>query len=552
MVKSSWSQGFSRTLWFLFYLTVFVFLLQHSFSFLDPDFGWHLRLGQEIASTGQVPSVNYSNYTLFGEQWVDHEWLSNLTVYRIYTNFGYSTLNLIFCLIPLLILIILNLLLRYEFKLDLRRYVWPLILFESFALIAVAPHLGVRVQEVTMLFFLFLLLIIFFYNKNKNNLILWCLLPLFYLWANLHGGFLMGLVVLLLFAIVKGIELFVQQKYNWPFLNFARTLSKRQIMIFVGFALLAFATTLLTPYHLQLYSFLSSYGNTFYLNHISEWMPQWAFPYQYWQFAYISILILALSFLAIDIFRKKQIKLDLWEGALLLSFLLLAIKSRRHFPLLFIVSMPWLFNFWLEYLGFKGRERIRLAEILKNKFIDPIFQISVILVWLVLIFNLYLGIKFTNQPFLSFCEDKYQAARSRFLYPCQALEFLKSKPELSQLRLLNNFNWGGYLLWQYPTKQLFIDGRMPQVNFRGRSILEEYFDFFKKDKLAAKLKEHKIELILINNQPNRIKLNIFEKKFLLINEEEINKKNEFLDYLASAPDWLLLYSDQVSLIYKKR
>ncbi|MFA5163675.1 MAG: hypothetical protein WC441_04110 [Patescibacteria group bacterium] len=544
------SLPFYKVVWVLFYLLVFVFLLQHSFSYLDPDFGWHLRLGQEIASTGKVPTINYSNYTLEGFSWVDHEWLSNLTIYYVYNNLGYLTLNLFFCFIPLIVLFILNNFLNNYFNISLKKYLWPLILFESLSLVAVAPHLGVRIQEITWLFFVLLLVIILNYSKYRKWLVLWWLLPLFYLWANLHGGFLLGLGILFMFIGLKVFERLVINQKALSFLDRTTVFSWLEILMFVAFLLLAWVSTLLGPYGLSLYDFLSSYGNTFYFNHISEWLPQWAFPYQYWQFTYISVSLLAIYFWTRKILKKKEIKLDLFAGLMFLFFLVLAIKSRRHFPLFFIVSFPLLFKLFISDIlpVWKTKEE-RLT--LKNRGLDIFIKFFIISTFLVVTANLALGIKFTQDPFQNFCEDKYRPGRRQFLYPCQALAFIKSEPLFKNQRLFNDFGWGGYLLWRYPEKQLFIDGRMPQADFKGRSILEEYFDFFDQDKLVDKLEEYNIDLVLSRNPVGRLHLNAFEKSFMMINEDEINKDNELLDFLASSSDWTLVYSDSVSLLYHR-
>ena len=94
--------------WILFYLLLFSFLLCNSFSYLDPDLGWHLKVGEEIIQEKSVPSLEHYDYTLVGKKWVDHEWLLNIATFAVYDNFGYITLNIIFALLIIIILIILN------------------------------------------------------------------------------------------------------------------------------------------------------------------------------------------------------------------------------------------------------------------------------------------------------------------------------------------------------------------------------------------------------------------------------------------------------------
>ena len=73
---------FKAVFWIFFYFFIFCLLLRNGFSYLDPDFGWHLQVGKEIALSAQGPSQNIYNYTYTGT-WVDHEWLSNYFIFKI-------------------------------------------------------------------------------------------------------------------------------------------------------------------------------------------------------------------------------------------------------------------------------------------------------------------------------------------------------------------------------------------------------------------------------------------------------------------------------------
>src|SRR6056297_2408799 len=90
--------AFPKFIWFFFYLFLFVFFLFNSFSYLDPDLGWHLRVGQEIRETVSVPQINHYNYTIEGQGWVDHEWLLDAFVSWVYDSWGYIVLSIFFAL----------------------------------------------------------------------------------------------------------------------------------------------------------------------------------------------------------------------------------------------------------------------------------------------------------------------------------------------------------------------------------------------------------------------------------------------------------------------
>ena len=106
---------FRHIYWGFFYLAIFSYILFNSFNYLDPDLGWHLRVGENILTEKAVPGPDYYNYTLEGQNWIDHEWLSDLITFLIYNNFGYIILSLFFALIFFSTLIILHAFAYYNF-----------------------------------------------------------------------------------------------------------------------------------------------------------------------------------------------------------------------------------------------------------------------------------------------------------------------------------------------------------------------------------------------------------------------------------------------------
>ena len=97
-----------KILWILFYIFIFFFLLNNSFSYLDSDLGWHLKVGESIMYEQSVPHINYYNYTLQNTKWVDHEWLMDVIVFWMYQNLGYLWVNIFFALIVLILLIVIH------------------------------------------------------------------------------------------------------------------------------------------------------------------------------------------------------------------------------------------------------------------------------------------------------------------------------------------------------------------------------------------------------------------------------------------------------------
>jgi hypothetical protein len=84
---------------------VYVFLLSFFFAsrpISDPDFWFHLRIGQFIVQHVQVPRVEIFSCTNLGQPYVAHGWLSGVIFYLIYSHFGQNLLIFIFAVLTAL------------------------------------------------------------------------------------------------------------------------------------------------------------------------------------------------------------------------------------------------------------------------------------------------------------------------------------------------------------------------------------------------------------------------------------------------------------------
>ncbi len=541
----------------LLYILFFVLIVNKSLSYLDVDFGWHLKIGEEVYLNKNIPTINHYNY-IFPENdnfWVDHEWLSNLLIYIIYNNFGYLALTIFFALIFLTTIFLLNNFIIKNITKTSASSIYILVT-ELLLIKGVFPHSGIRVQEISWLFFLLFLIIIYYFEKRslinkKNNwkILIW-IVPILYLWSNLHASFLLGIAILFFYLLIKIIEKFVFQLKNKLikkisiYFNFSKILKNKDLFIFGTFSLIASLSTLITPYGLKLFDFLFVYGkNTAYLKIIAEWLPPFIYPIMYWQLIYIAIIITVwitvwTSFFIIKKNNPHKNLLTPWNISLNLLFLILVLKSRRHFPLFFIASLPTLINILL--IDFKNIARTK--ETKKNN-IDILLKLFIVFTIIITITSISLKISFFKNPFTAFCHN----------YPCQAISFLKDNHNnYIEYNFFNSYKWGGYLIHEYPEKKLFIDGRLPQKTLKNHSYVEEYALFYSNNKnvIKEKLNEYDIKLILLSKD-KPVKLNWFDKKIFNIKEENFKKTNTLIEYLDDSYDWKKIYEDNISLIYEK-
>jgi len=536
--------SFKAIFWFLFYVFLFCLSLNNSFRYLDPDLGWHLKAGEDILREKSVPHLNYYNYTLEGKTWVDHEWLLNFTSFLIYSLSGNTGLNIFFALLALAALAASHVFVKKNLigSEDSPGNVFLMVFFMIFGVIAMAPHLGVRMQEIALLCVILLYTILRRYDEKRDLKILFALPLLFYFWASAHASFLIGLFLLFFRIVIMFLEniliKYLPGSRVSAFFGLSASSDKKRVSPLIALAGLSVGATLLTPYGLELYGFLSDYGNTFYMTHIAEWLPAWYLPIAYWQLAFMAFAL--AGFLLYCLNKNKKEKPEIWEVFIFFLFMALAFKSKRHFPLFFFSALPLILKSYGSVLWPDFGQEARSGFFYNA----PKFPRAMLLITIALVsLSLLLKINFIADPFKYFCRD----------YPCEATAFLKSNPQYEKLNLFNEYAWGGYLIWTYPERKLFIDGRLPQLPFKNHTFLEEYFELLDKDKLAAKLNEYDIRLVLIRAEEKKVKFNFIEKKFFGLDEEKENKnKNELAEYIKSSGDWEKVYEDRAAAVYLKK
>jgi hypothetical protein len=542
----TWKNGKIIIFWLLlaFYSLIFFLLLKNSFSYFDPDFGWHLKFGQETSLDGSVPRVNSINYTIPNSSLVDHEWLANFLMYWVYEHYGYFALGIIFSFLALLIFL-LQLVWASRRFLKFSAALWLFLPLQFFAVFASLPSLGIRAQELTVLFLLLVLWFLDEYRQSGKRIWIVFLPPLFWLWASLHGGFMLGLGLLFIFLAFLLVEKFLSNKVFFQWLDI-KEMSKINFRWLAVFVFLSAVATCLTPYGLELYSFLGSYGNNYYLKTIGEWLNQFRYPFIYRQLFFLELSLSVFLWWALSALwlKKSGAKLRIWDIFLFGLLVFMALKSRRHFPLFAVACLPLVV--FLISQSFEFLKREIYFSFSKSKVIDLGLKVFLVLC-------LWSG-AVLQAVFVRPISDPWTAFSGTF--PVEGVKFFKEHPELSAKRMFNNFNWGGYFIWTLPGEKLFIDGRLPQYPFEGRSILEEYKDFYKKGRAEGMLKKHGIESVFIAAEQESPKIRWWEEKIFGVEDKEaINNKNgkNLLDaYLASSTEWQLVYRDEVSKIYIKK
>lgn len=214
----------------------------------DPDLWGHVLFGRDIVAARSVPATDPYSFSS-DRRWINHEWLAEVLMYLSYRAGGAA--GLVF-LKGVVVCATLGCVVA-----GLRRWRFRPLHHDALILVALAGtwtrYHPVRPQLFSLLLFALLLLILQEAEREGPRRLIWTV-PVFAAWANLHGGFLVGLAALAVWGIVR----VVRVRREWP-----------GVLVF-GCA--AGAATLVTPYGLELWRFLrETVGAS--RPEISDWQP---------------------------------------------------------------------------------------------------------------------------------------------------------------------------------------------------------------------------------------------------------------------------------------
>jgi hypothetical protein len=429
---------------------------------LDPDFGWHLRMGEQIISHG-IPLTDPFSYTMPSYNSIDHEWLANILLSVGYKTVGIYGLAVIFALIFVLVLFIA---IPKKFK---AYSSLPLVLAGAVML----GFFGIRPQIITWFFLALLLKVILDENLWKK----WkFFLPLTFIpWVNLHGGFSIGIAILCLVFLFKSVQ------------------NRRFEFVYFAISLFSVVLTFVNPYGPRIWweVWMTLSDGSLRWN-IAEWVPA---------FFYVDFALFILFALSLFLVFKYRQKIGGLKILIYLFLLSMAVSSIRHLPL-WALSAIFVTSTALKFL---------IDEVKKNKYgkqrLKKIKKILFVVILLVFLCEIYLSLN-----------SAYNLSEQKF-YPVQAVKFLNKY--MLNGNMFTGYNYAGYVLWKVPTKKDFIDGRMPSWRRDGfypnesNYAFKDYLKMLSDDSFFKKMmQKYNIRYVLLPTpQTSRNKKRPFLAKF---------------------------------------
>jgi hypothetical protein len=477
----------------------------------DSDTGWHIRSGEWILKNSRVPVTDIFSFTRAGQPWFAWEWLSDVLMAVVHAHFGLAGIVLVS-----LLLLGATSVSVYRSTLDESEHRAIAVVLTGLAMAASTIHWLARPHLVTPLFAAVFCRFLNRMEMKRRSVLLWILPLLTVPWVNLHGGFFVGIVLLVTYAIGTAAE---------ELLDGRRRNAWVRAQPYLWTAVACALASLANPYGYRLHLHIAGYlGASFYLQRISEFQ---SIDFHSFTAAYFeTLLALAIGAAFWHLGKGRWVQV-----LLLLSWAHLALFSARNIPIFAVVGVPGVglaMREWLEYGRFRwprewaGKVSATLAELETG--VRIIAESNDTRRWhLVPSFALLLlAFVLAHPGRVKFLRSEFDHNR----FPVDAATFLAEKEYRPLLTLYSSWQWGGYLIYRlWPSLSVFDDGR---TDFYGLPFVEEGLRAWEACPDWAV---------------------IFAK--YRVNSALVPVDSALATVLHERADWKLIYSDRVALMFVK-
>jgi hypothetical protein len=488
----------------------------------DAGIGWHIRTGQMILATHASPRTDPFS-TMSGHPWFAWEWLYDVVVGWLEKA---ASLNGVVLFTAVVIAAVFS----WTFRLLLRRGANILVALILVLLAASASmiHFLARPHVVSWLFTVAWFWILESSEKSSANRHpdsapagparpLWLLPLLMLLWVNVHGGFLVGIVLLVIYwssAVWQWLTL-KEDRFEHA-LQEIEAGKRARALAFTG--ILTVAATLANPYgynlHVHIYRYLS---NRFLIDHIDEFQsPNFHYVAQK---CFAGLLLLTFVALA-----AKKREAGVTHGLVVLFAVYSGLYASRNIPasslLLILVIGPWLseaMDRLQERWGTRKLpdsapsffQRMQITEFQLQGHLWPLAAI-VIACWVA-----GHGGKLGATPLM---DAQFSARR----FPVAAVDYLEKQHVTGPIASTDY--WGGYLIYRlYPRVRVVVDDRH---DFYGEEFLKSYLKMVHLEPgWSDFLRQHPAQCVIVP------------------------KDSGLASILLETPSWKLVYSDDVAVAF---
>jgi hypothetical protein len=422
----------------------------------DPGTFWHTVVGEQMLTTGRLIYTDTFSFTFAGQRWSPHQWLGECVMALLHRLDGLDTLLLAsVTILAALYTWLACRLMRAGLHWSVAAIMVALTVAASSSHFHIRPHLATIVgMGCTMAF-----LLDFEVGRISASRMFW-LVPIYWLWSNLHGGMLGGLGTMG-FALA-GWTLARMLRLPTPIERY------RQILPLVGLMVACGLTALINPYGTRLPQIWMEIMDSPVLPHIVQ------------EHAPLSIHkpdgLMVLFFAGAYLFMLAGV-LPSWPRVswlLPLIWLYLGCSRVRHAPLFAITASLAIADIfphtrWAQYLVRSGSDWFRPPEPIpapRGMSLRP-----ALVPCLVLVLAVWLQSRHISVPVLG----HGWARLDPNYWPVEVTPALAAHQDASRKAtpIFNEYLFGGYLIYFTPGYRVLVDDR---CELYGDRWLKDYVD----------------------------------------------------------------------------
>jgi hypothetical protein len=373
----------------------------------DSDFWWHLKTGQYIVEHHALPVPDPFAFTTpgaapayAGEEItrhfnLTHEWLAQVLFYLVWRAGGFAAV------------VLFRAVLLAAFCALVGLVAWRRCggFYGSLAAACAAAGMAApfALDRPYLITFLLLAATIAILEFGSP---LWLLPPLFLIWANCHGGFFLGWVVLAAYSA----EALWLDFHNRPAPHARLVCTVSAISVLVSG---------INPNGFRVVQVLMYYRNSYQTSRLLEWArPQW--------FGFSEFTVLLFGAAILLLWARRRVRPVDW--LLFAAFAAAALSAQRNTILIGLVAPIVM----VSYFPWK-RALPQLAQ-------------------------LALALLLIGGAMASSWGSFFQLRAAEWRYPAGAADFLLAHHVTGPI--FNTYEYGGYLIWRlWPRQRVFIDGR---------------------------------------------------------------------------------------------
>jgi hypothetical protein len=348
---------------------------------------------------------------------------------------------------------------------------------------------------------------------------LWVLPVLMVIWANSHGGFIVGFILVGIYALdalIHWLITWVSARFDLRFLNqitdtntvpqaeIDKTKSSFiQLFLTAVFMLLAVCLNPSGPIML-LYPF-----KTVSIGALSQYIQEWQPPNFHSAQVLPFVLLILVTFGMVGASRRR---LALTDFLLFAGFAYLSFNASRNIALFALAAAPVLARHADSLFEEQSlRFRFELNNDMPSKAISR-------LNWGIFIL---LGLAVAAKSAQACSLETNQAAIAATM-PVKAVNYIEATQPTG--RLFNSYNWGGYLLFQLQDYPVFIDGR---TDLYDDQLVNEWLQIVQaREGWREALDQWNVNLVLV------------EPGVPLVSQ-------------LAREDWKLIYEDKISMVFER-